>query len=45
MLQMVSVLIYLKEKMVVHRDLDISKFMLTKQNDLSDIQVVDFGLS
>jgi serine/threonine protein kinase len=42
---MVGVLIYLKEKMIIHRDLNLSNFMLTKQNDLSDIQVIDFGLS
>jgi serine/threonine protein kinase len=36
-LQMVSVLLYLKEKMITHRDLNLSNFMLSKQNDLSDI--------
>lgn len=43
--QMTSILIYLRDKKVNHRDLNLKNFMLRQKDDLSNIQLVDFGLS
>jgi serine/threonine protein kinase len=42
---MASVLIYLKELKVLHRDLKLENFLLKDTDDLSNIKLIDFGLS
>ena len=45
MKQMVSVLIYLQENNISHKDLKLENFLLKEKDDLSNIKVADFGLS
>jgi serine/threonine protein kinase len=43
--QMVSVLMYLEENQISHRDIKLQNFLLKETNDLSNIKLIDFGLS
>lgn len=43
--QCLSALNYMAENNIVHRDLKLENIMLQKDGDLSNIKLVDFGLS
>ena len=43
--QMVSVLTYLEDNQISHRDIKLQNFLLKEKNDLSNIKLIDFGLS
>lgn len=43
--QCLGALNYMAEKKIVHRDLKLENIMLQKDGDLSNIKLVDFGLS
>ena len=43
--QMASILVYLEECNVSHRDLKLENFLLNDKDDLSNIKLIDFGLS
>jgi serine/threonine protein kinase len=45
MSQMVSTLIFMEENSIQHKDLKLENFLLKDKEDLSNIKVVDFGLS
>jgi calcium-dependent protein kinase len=45
MKQMTSILIYMEENQISHKDLKLENFLLKDKDDLSNIKVVDFGLS
>ena len=43
--QMASILVYMEENQIQHKDLKLENFLLKDKEDLSNIKVVDFGLS
>jgi len=43
--KILSAIIYLHSKQICHRDIKPENIMLSKENDLSSIKVIDFGLS
>lgn len=43
--QMASILIYMEENKISHKDLKLENFLLKDKDDLSNIKVADFGLS
>lgn len=43
--QMVSVLMYLEDNQISHRDIKLQNFLLKEKMDLSNIKLIDFGLS
>ena len=43
--QMVSVLMYLEDNQISHRDIKLQNFLLKDKNDLLNIKLIDFGLS
>jgi len=43
--KILSAIIYLHSKQICHRDIKPENIMLSKENDLSRIKVLDFGLS
>ena len=45
MKQLFSALDYLHQKSISHRDIKPENFMLYKDNDLTCIKMIDFGLS
>lgn len=45
MKQMTSILIYMQDNQISHKDLKLENFLLKDKEDLSNIKVVDFGLS
>lgn len=45
MRQMVSTLIFMEQNSIQHKDLKLENFLLKNKEDLSNVKVVDFGLS
>ena len=43
--QVLSAVIYLHSKQICHRDIKPENIMLSKENDLHSIKIIDFGLS
>ena len=43
--KILSAIVYLHSKQICHRDIKPENIMLSKENDLSSIKIVDFGLS
>jgi len=43
--KILSAIVYLHSKQICHRDIKPENIMLSKENDLSSIKVIDFGLS
>lgn len=43
--QMASILLYLEEQNISHRDLKLENFLLKDPDDLTNIKLIDFGLS
>lgn len=43
--QCLSALNYLSENNICHRDIKLENIMLQRSNDLSNIKIIDFGLS
>ena len=42
---MASILLYLEEQNISHRDLKLENFLLKDPDDLTNIKLIDFGLS
>lgn len=42
---MASILVYLEEQNISHRDLKLENFLLKDPDDLTNIKLIDFGLS